>query len=272
MAIVKKTGFAGGAIVDGVQILATSASFTRDRTIPYMNMLSVPPTYSGGVSRSRVAFADGVHIVNGSVAFDLTSEFMPKLAISSFLQRGYRFPIVVNDGEKEHYIKRDAPGDLQPCIWTSLSLAGSAAGLITMTISFMAAKDWVENLGVPEIDYERDQVPYGYWYSGNVDVRDWTLNVNQEVTAVYTNQDTVWPKYFKVGLWDASLEVTTYEAQSHDEVIIATKSFTITGNTASEGYNFGGQTDIGSYTHSFQSGTVIDSGLSSAIDIISIGT
>ena len=258
MALARILGFAGGAIVDGVQVLVTSASFARERTISYMTMLDVPPTND---SRSRVAFADGVHVVTGNTSFDLTSQFMPKLTTSEFLRRLHQFDVTIHDGINDY--------TLEDCYWTSLSLSGAPDGLISTNLGFIARNNW--SPGGPAISFVRNRVPYGYWYSGNEDVREWSLSLNQDVSPVYSNEDTVWPRYLRVGLWDATLEVTTYDQlQAHDTVVIATSSFTITGNTASDGYNFGGQSDLGTYTHSFQSGTVIDGGLSSAIDIISV--
>lgn len=249
-------GYGGSAEVDEVQVLVISGSFAREQAISYVNMLDVPPTHA---SRTRVALAPGTHIVNGSVAFDLTSSFMPKLTTSEFLRRRHLFDVGLDDGEDSYVLNN--------CYMTSLSLSGAPGGLISASIAFMSGEDW--NPGSVKNDFIRDEEPYGYWYSGNVDVKEWTFTVNQDVAPVYVNEDEVFPRYLKVGLWDATLDVTTYDQiREHDRVEIATKTFRIIGNTAGVGYNFGGQTDLGNYTHRFDSGTVLGTDLDSDLSII----
>jgi hypothetical protein len=249
-------GYGGSAVVDGIQVLVTSGNFTKEQTISYINMLEVPPTNE---SRTRVAFAPGAHIVNGSIAFDLTSSFMSKLTTSQFLRRRHLFNIGLHDGIDSY--------TLDNCYMTGLALNGAPGGLISVNVSFLAKEDW--ETGTVSNTFIRDQEPYGYWYSGNVDVRELTFTVNQDVTPVYVNEDEVFPRYFRVGLWDATLEVVTYDQiREHDTVEIATSTFRIVGNTAGSGYNFGGQTDLGNYTHRFDSGTVLGTALDSDLSII----
>jgi hypothetical protein len=249
-------GYGGSAVVDGIQVLVTGGSFTRERNISYVNMISIPPTYD---SRTRVASAEGTHIVTGSVNFDMTDAFMPKLATDQFLRRRHQFTIGLHDGIDSY--------QLENCYMTSLSLAGAPGGLITAAISFTSGELW--SAASVTNAFIRDQVPLGYWYSGNTDVREWTFTVNQDVQGVYLNQDTVWPRYLRIGLWDATLEVTTFDQIiEHDAVKISTSTFTIVGNTGGSGYTLGGQTDLGTYTHRFDSGTELGTSMDSDAAII----
>jgi hypothetical protein len=86
-------------------------------------------------------------------------------------------------------------------------------------------------------------------------VRDWTITFNQPVEPMYLNGPELWPLYLKVGVCDATLEVGTFEKVLHQNIIIATSGVTITGYTASQGYSFNGASDVGTYRHSFSSGT-----------------
>ena len=249
-------GYGGSAEVDGVQVLVTSGSFSRDRTISYINMVNVPPNNE---SRTRVSFAAGTHVVNGSVSFDVTSTFMSKLSTSAFLRRRHQFDVGLHDGI-DGYV-------LENCYMTSLSVSGAVGGLIALSLSFVSVETWAS--GTVKNAFIRDQVPLGYWQSGNTDVREWTFSVNQDVQPVYVNEDEVLPRYLKVGLWDASLEVTTFDQiREHDDIEISTKTFTVVGNTANSGYNYGGQTEFGTYTHRFDSGTELGSTLDSDKAII----
>jgi len=139
------------------------------------------------------------------------------------------------------------------CKVTSLSLSGGAGGLITASIGVMSADVRAFSILVDN-NFIRNQEPYGYWYSGAVDVRDWSFSMNQNVQPVYLNQNTVDPKYLKVGMFDFGLQVTTYEqVRNHAAIVVATSTFTITGNTTSDNHSFAGVTELGTYAHSFES-------------------
>ena len=69
----------------------------------------------------------------------------------------------------------------------------------------------------------------------------------------------------KVGLVSYNLDVTTYTAPNVSIINIATRTFTLTGDTTGYGYVYGGQTDLGTYTHSFETAAVASAGSSGII-------
>lgn len=242
-------GYGGSAEIDGVQVLITSGGFGNAETPSYLEPLSLQPSTS---TRSRVLHADGTAAYTGQVDFDVTAESLVLLTTSKLLSRGYTFDVGIDDGEDGQL--------MEDVLVTSLSLSGAAGGLITASLSFMGPEEASSSVFVAN-DFIRDQVPYGYWYSGNTDVRDWTFNMNQAVTPVYVNEDVMTPRYLKVGIFDFSLEVTTYEQlRAHSAITIATRTFTLKGNTTSEGFSFTGMTDLGTYAHSFETAADISVG------------
>jgi len=243
---VKKLGFSGAGVVDNVQVLITAGTLTKERNIPYTTPLSLPkPTgITGSVSRTKVRYADGTYIVNGSISFDLSASSVSLMTKNRMLKRGYQFPVRVYDGEQGYQ-----------CSWcyvTSISLTGSVGGLITASVSFVSRGDWIEVTGAGS--FIGSEEPLGYWASGNSNVRDWTFNYNQPADPIYLNGDELWPRYIKVGLIDYTLDVTTYdEVLAHNTLLIYSASFSLTGNSRTRSYNFNGTTDLGTFTHSFES-------------------
>jgi hypothetical protein len=255
----KRLGYGGSAEIDGIQVLMTSGNFDTAKTVSYLEPYDVVPTL--GASRSRVKHADGTEAYTVNVSFDVTTQFLAILTTGKLFSRGYSFNIGIDDGT-------DAQ-EMTGCILQSLSLSGASNGIITATLSAIGASAPVTSVGVDN-DYIRDtDIPLGYWYSGNTDVRDWTLSMNQAVSPVYGNEDVVAPRYIKYGLIDFSLAVTTFEAViAHDAISIATSTFTITGDTASEGFAFAGTTDLGNYSHLFESSAVLGFGSGGSDGII----
>ena len=237
----KRLGYGGSSEIDDVQVLIASGGFERQTAVSYLEPLSIPATT---VSRSRVKHADGIAAYSANVSFDVTQNFLAALTTSRLFARRYTFDVGIHDGE-------DAE-NMADCYVQSLSLNGSAGGLITATLSAISASAPASSLGVDN-DFIRDDTPLGYWRSGNTDVRDWTLTMNQAAEPVYVNESTTTPRYIRVGLISFSLQVTTYEAvQTHNDITIATASFTLSGDTASEGFQFVGVTELGQYTHLFE--------------------
>ena len=243
----KRLGYGGSAEIDGVQVLITNGNFDTAATNSYLEAYDVLP--AAAASRSRVLHADGTEAYTINVSFDLSLDALALFTTTRLFERGYKFDIGINDGEDGELVT--------DCLVQSLSLSGSAGGLIQCNLSAISAVAPVPSLAVANA-YIRDNVPQGYWYSGAADVRDWTLSMNQAVSPVYTNVDVVEPRYIKYGLIDFSLAVTTYEAViAHATIGIVTSSFTLTGDTASEGFAFVGTTELGNYTHVFETSAAI---------------
>jgi hypothetical protein len=239
--ITKRLGYGGSAVVAGQQVLITSGGFSTQKNPSYLEPLLIP---TDTTSRSKVLHADGVDAYSGELALDVSDSFLAVLSTSTLLGRRYSFSVGIHDGESQRVMPN--------CYVQSLSLSGSAGGLISASLNFMSASP--DASGTVANNFIRDtQPPLGYWYSGNTNVKDWTLSFTQNASPVYTNKDTTAPKYIKVGLISYSLEVTTYEQiYEYDTISVSTKTFTLTGVSTGSGYNFQGVTDFGMYRHSFE--------------------
>jgi hypothetical protein len=236
----KRLGYGGSAVIAGQQVLMTGGGFNTASAPSYVEALSIPPST---VSRSRILHADGTVVYSGSLSLDVTDAFLNVLTTSTLLGRRYQFDVGINDGESAE--------QMTDCYLTSITLSGAPGGLVDASISFISANApasaLVGNLFI------RDDVPLGYWYSGNTDVREWSLTMNQNAVPVYGNENVLAPRYIKVGLVDYSLSVVTFDSIiAHNAVEIKTSTFTLTGVTTSGEYAFAGVTDLGNYRHTFE--------------------
>jgi len=245
----KRLGYGGSAEIgptgDTAQVLITSGNMEQANTPSYLEMADIPPTDS---SRSRTLHADGTIIYSGTIAFDMTASALALMTTSKFLKRRYQFHIGIHDGENRW--------KMSDCYLMNLSLSGAPAGFITASLSFMAKSARSGPTATVANAYILTDTPMGYWWSGNANVKEWTLTMNQAVDPVYVNENISSPtpdspRYLKVGLVDYGLDVTCYQDQSHSQIFIATTSFTLTGITTAKGYSFNGVTDLGMYSHSF---------------------
>jgi hypothetical protein len=81
------------------------------------------------------------------------------------------------------------------------------------------------------------------------------------------------PHYIKVGLVSYSLTINTYtEIANPSKFKIKTTTFTLTGDTASSGFSYGGLTDLGSYNYMFETSAQVGNPTSDAIVIGSVTT
>jgi hypothetical protein len=251
----KRLGYGGSAEIDGIQVLITSGNMDTASAVSYLEPYDALPT--AAESRSKVEHADGTESYTASISFDVTTNFLTILTTTKLFARGYKFDVGIHDGESAQV--------MTDCYVQSLTLSGGAEGIVTASLTAVSANAPVPSLSVKNA-YIRESrsalplnnVPLGYWYSGNTDVRDWSLSMNQNASPVYTNQDVVSPRYIKFGLIDFNLSVTTYESVlGTSSITIATNGFTLTGNTSAEGFAFGGTTDLGNYTHVFETSAAI---------------
>jgi hypothetical protein len=197
----------------------------------------------------RVKHADGTIGYTGSLAFDLYDDTLDLFVTTGgLLERYFKFDIGINDGEQNWKMK--------DCKLTSLTISGSVDGLLNAQLSFVSLAKEVDE-SVANVFIRDSAIPFGYWYSGTGlgtdDIKDWSLTMNQDATLIYKNEDTIEPAYIKVGLVSYALVVTSYkELTAPSTVLIATKSFTLTGETAGNGYAYGGLTNLGTYSYTFE--------------------
>jgi hypothetical protein len=241
----KKLGYGGSATIGTHQVLITSGGFEKAVSIPYLNMINTPPdtTFAG-----RVKHADGTNGYTGSLSFDVYDDTLSLFETSNgLLERYYEFDIGINDGENDW--------KMEACKLTSMTISGSEGGLVNAQISFLAKKGMAS--GFTANNFIRDEVPIGYWYTGTGDandkVKDWSLAMTQEASIVYKNEDSMEPAYIKVGLVTYVLSITSFtQITTPSKIKIATKNFTLTGDTTGMGFAPGGLTGIGTYSYTFE--------------------
>lgn len=263
--ILKRLGYGGSAVIDGVQVLVTSGSMAQSDSPSYLEMVDINPAGSPMASRSKVLHADGTSSYTGSIGFDVTKNGIDLISTSKLLGRGYKFNVGIHDGENQWVMNN--------CYLTSLSLSGSPGGFIASSISFTgmsgkASSNVTNNYILDDyygVSSSTDNQPIGYWWSGGPDVKDWTFSMSQSVEAVYLNQNSKDPKYLRVGLIEYDLEVTLYESGTPGSISIRGTTFTITGVTTEKGYSYNGVSDLGTYSHSFSSSADMSSGASGII-------
>ena len=251
----KILGYGGAGSINTTQLLISGGSFDMGRQISYLNMISTPPD---ATSASRIQHADGIRGYMGSISFDVTSFAMGLFTVSNgLLQRNWTFNVGISDGNDTW--------QMVGCKATNLSMSGSAGGLLSAQVSYVGKTG--KQFGAPmAYAFIRDtNIPMGYWNTGTADdddnVREWTFTMSQEATPVYLNVSNLAPEpedpaYIKIGLVSYKLDVTTYKnifpSLTSAPIIIATDTFTLTGRTLGTGFSFGGITDLGTYSYTFE--------------------
>jgi hypothetical protein len=242
----KLLGYGGGATIDGTAVLMTSGSFEESVSIPYLEMISTPPDTS---MAGRVKHADGTTGYTGSISFDVTATAMSVFSIGKLLKRNYSFAVNINDGVDSW--------KMSDCKVTSLTINGGVGGIVASQISFMSAS--AKGIG-DAASFQRGAVPLGYWYTGvsGLNLKSWTLMMSQNCEFVYKNissGDPESPGYIKTGIVSYSLNVDSYAPVTTNTIKIGTGVFTLTGNMSGKGYAFGGITDLGTYSYTFETGS-----------------
>ena len=257
MATSKRLGYGGSASIGGTQLLITGGSFDYARTVSYLNMIRTPPS---ATMAGRVQHADGIKDYTGSLSFDVHDGAMALFGTTALLGRYYEFTVGINDGVNDWKMEK--------CKATSVTVSGAVGGVVSAQVSFLAKTAKVAG-GTPNAFIRDTAIPLGYWYTGggsSDNIRDWSLTMAQEAQLVYRNEDSMDPGYIKVGLVSYVLSVTSYNSITAPASInIGTSSFTLTGNTTGSGFSYGGITDVGSYSYTFE--TSSSTGKSNAVVI-----
>jgi hypothetical protein len=258
----KRLGYGGSAVIDTTQVVVTGGSFDRADAPAMLEMFDLPSILDTGTQkRGRVFHAPGTSTFTGSLSFDVNKKVMDNVVkVDKILDRNWEFNVGIHDGENSY--------TMSDCLAQTVSLSGSPGGLINCTVSFMAIAEKVvgavTNDYILNYDDDPDNQPAAYWWSGGTDIRDWTFSYSQDIAPVYTNRTDQEPKYLRAGLVSYSLAVTTYSELLVDTIKIMASTFVLTGKRTARGYTFNGATDLGMYSHTFETAA---SGSSDAVVI-----
>ena len=235
-------GWTGGGIINGANVLVTSANVEESHQPAYFQSIDVPAMGSTS-PYSRYVYAEGLKSSQGSMSFDISQSASGVLTL---LTRGVEFDVSFGDGI------RGTGGSLGGCYVTSLSFSGSVGGLVTGSCSFVSKEEWGGGTGSgPGLDEE----PIGYWKSGGAgNIRDWSLSMSQSATPIYANEQTAWPNYIKVTTVDYTLTVNSLsEISTADSVNIGLGTKTISGVASGSGFSYNGAGDFNTYSYTFES-------------------
>lgn len=252
--ISKILGYGGSATIYGTQVLITAGSFDQADAPSTLEMLDIPSILEGPQKRSRVQHGDGVSTFNGSISFDVNEYAMDTLVRTDvLLERNFEYDVGITDG--------NSAWEMNDCLTQSFSLSGAPGGLITASLGFAGTAARYENTITNDyiLNYDSDfkNQPAAYWWSGATDVRDWNFTFNQDVAPMYRNKDEMEPRYLRAGLVTYSLQVTTYSELDYSTIQIITRSFSLTGFTTSKSYTFNGTSDLGMYSHTFETAAIL---------------
>lgn len=278
---VRESGFRGGVRinVDGTSawLLATSGNVQCQKTRPSSSAIDMPPPIgnSGANPRSEFLVALGTEVYSGSMSFDMTLGAMPCIK-KLIKKRGVAFSLefVVPESQDS---ARPVGERISYCYMQSLSLSGAQDGAITGSLNFVSI-DELDGINVGSFthkdvlagaSYERPQL---YWYSGGSsenDIRDWSLNVSQDVKPMFGNVSGTLPIYARFGTLKYELTVNTYfEVKKLMEVNICGNDFTLQGVTSSQTSNYTPGEPV-TATHVFAGYNRLSEGVDGAV--ISIG-
>jgi hypothetical protein len=229
-----------------LHLLASSGDIKDQREPVYVNMTDVgdlpdrttsdnvserwwedPIDYSRvdpNESRVRVITADGNVSREINASFDCDNETLPDLLDWAVSKRKEPFSTVIGTTDLRYV-------SLGGCVWSQLSLTGSANGLVTGSLSAKTTSvdsleelTWSASSEFFASTQSRSVVPVPtyptlglvpYWQTGNEDVATWTINMSQQVDGKYLNNGSEGPMYFRVGPWEVSVTFETF-VDPHD--------------------------------------------------------
>ena len=244
-------GYGGGARFANNWVFVTGGNVSRAKTIPLFQPFGMPLEAE---NRHQVNFGDGIYAFNGSVNFDLTDVSLGM--INDFTTRNFEFDTVLHDGNVGYLV--------QKCKMDSFSIAAAPLSLVTGTLSFNSTnngqEDFQEFASSPDYIFDSQQI-IKYWNTGASNVESFSLTVNQSLTPVYLNTDSMTPAYIRAGGISISLSVTSW-ADWFDNMSFAIGNKMLTVNTGAResiDFNYGGQTDTGTHVYSLKAYSETDS-------------
>lgn len=159
---------------------------------PIQNTYKAPRTTANAVP---ILLGVGTAQITGSISFDMSHLNLSYFLNSKRLKRNTYFHLVMSDGGSQWAVYYN--------MWNSFSINGAAGGIINANLGYMSLNcynaDITSYTGTAPANYFNNTL-VAYWEAG-VDgyVQSFAINITQDVSPVYLNNDLIMPTYLRSG-------------------------------------------------------------------------
>jgi hypothetical protein len=210
---------------NGVLLQTTSASVTRQRTIPLLKSYYLPfvTNKNEGVEGSKGAVVgvseedsaqsplicgDGVFTFSGEITFELT-EGVANVLLDNMSLFDRDSWIEIDFFDASGYMS------ITNCVWESITITCASNSLVTMSISYQSNNGYEDvfshNSKVVSdmLEYDENDFLVPYWECGRADgFTEFSITFNRSVTPVFLNGDLLVASYLRPGLIETTLSAT----------------------------------------------------------------
>lgn len=270
--------------IGGLLVHATSASVTKNRTVPTLESYYTPFNaetevgdttpedeqgkpqqpidLSAAPAHSQIRQGYGLFTFSGEVSFELTNGTLNFVLNPELYKRNSLFSLQFYDGKKTCTVYN--------CSWTSVSITGQAESMVNVSISFQSNNGYRSDLIISGTDFRAGQfyddtdffVPY--WRTGRPGIEQFSLNFSRSVSPQFLNNDLLVPTYLRVGLLETSFQATLPRyildlsdgelnlSEGQLQIMVGTKTIVLNNKVLNNStYNMSNMSDIGKKTYTW---------------------
>lgn len=249
-------------------VFITSGNIGVQYNRPVENTYRSPRTTTNTVP---ILLGVGTAQISGSVSFDMSHLNLDYFLSEDKLKRNTYFHLLMTDGGNYYGVYQN--------VWNSFSISGASGGIVTCSIGYMSLNCcnpdiYSPSANIASISNSFDNALVAYWQAGVQGyIESFTINLTQDVTPVYLNNDNIMPSYLRCGAQKLNaniqscigwqdigkiLDLTTYPGTDTDSgkfaFKIGKKTFTLNNTILStKQYTHNGGGDVVKYSYSVQS-------------------
>lgn len=226
------------------QIFITNGNIGVTYNRPTENTYKAP---RGTTSVMPVLLSPGTASISGSVSFDMSHNNLGYFLDQSRLSRNTYFHLIMNSGGVCYAVYYN--------MWNSFSISAASGGLVTCNIGFMSLNCF--DTTIQEATVQQDVVSnifddalVAYWQAGTQGyVQSFTINITQDVTPVYLNNDLIMPSYLRSGSLKVNASIQSCISWQNIGKVIDLSTYTGTENNNNNGGNGNNSENSGSATN-----------------------
>lgn len=196
-----------------------------------------------------ILLSPGTASISGSVSFDMSHANLEYFLNQARLSRNTYFHLAMSTGSDYYVVYYN--------MWNSFSISASSGGLVTCNIGFISLNCFKTDITATSgfsagmLTNIFDNALVAYWQAGTQGyVQSFTINITQDVTPVYLNNDLIMPSYLRSGSLKVNANIQSCISWQNIGKVIDLSTYTGTENNNNNDGNGNNSEDSGSTTGS----------------------
>ena len=218
------------------QVFITGGNIGVTFNRPTENSYKAP---RGTTSAAPLLFSPGTASISGSISFDMSHLNLDYFLNQERLSRNTYFHLIMSTGAQYYAVYYN--------MWNSFTISAASGGLVTCSVGYMSLNCFQSDIFTASslsatLQNVFDNALVAYWQAGTQGyIESFTINLTQDVTPVYLNNDLIMPSYLRSGSLKLNANIQSCVSWQNISKVLDLATYNYQDDSSTDGQDIPGQ-------------------------------